>query len=114
MVELAPYNGIPHLVAPVITDVKAATAALKWAVIEMEERYEKFVLEGVRDINRYNDKMLKQGRIEEKIPFIVIVIDELADLMMASPQDVEDAISRIAQKARDRKSVVVGKESRDG
>src|SRR5690625_287616 len=100
MVELAPYNGIPHLVAPVITDVKAATAALKWAVIEMEERYEKFVLEGVRDINRYNDKMLKQGRIEEKIPFIVIVIDELADLMMASPQDVEDAISRIAQKAR--------------
>src|SRR5690625_7912865 len=66
----------------------------------MQERYEKFVLEGVRDINRYNDKMLKQGRIEEKIPFIVIVIDELADLMMASPQDVEDAISRIAQKAR--------------
>lgn len=100
MVELAPYNGIPHLVAPVITDVKAATAALKWAVNEMEERYEKFVQEGVRDINRYNDKMIKQKRNVDKMPFIVIVIDELADLMMASPQDVEDAICRIAQKAR--------------
>ncbi|WP_240507975.1 DNA translocase FtsK [Virgibacillus indicus] len=100
MVELAPYNGIPHLVSPVITDVKAATAALKWAVNEMEDRYEKFVHEGVRDIERYNQKVLKQGRLEEKMPFIVIVIDELADLMMVSPQDVEDAISRIAQKAR--------------
>lgn len=100
MVELAPYNGIPHLVSPVITDVKAATAALKWAVNEMEERYEKFVQEGVRDIERYNQKVLKQDRGHEKMPFIVIVIDELADLMMVSPQDVEDAISRIAQKAR--------------
>ncbi|MBM7597661.1 S-DNA-T family DNA segregation ATPase FtsK/SpoIIIE [Virgibacillus halotolerans] len=100
MVELAPYNGIPHLVSPVITDVKAATAALKWAVNEMEGRYEKFVQEGVRDIERYNQKIIKQNRNEEKMPFIVIVIDELADLMMISPQDVEDAISRIAQKAR--------------
>ncbi|AIF43169.1 DNA translocase FtsK [Virgibacillus sp. SK37] len=100
MVELAPYNGIPHLVSPVITDVKAATAALKWAVSEMEERYEKFVQEGVRDIERYNQKVKKQGRVHEKMPYIVIVIDELADLMMVSPQDVEDAISRIAQKAR--------------
>lgn len=100
MVELAPYNGIPHLVSPVITDVKAATAALKWAVNEMEERYEKFVQEGVRDIERFNEKMKKQNRVTEKMPFIVIVIDELADLMMISPQDVEDAISRIAQKAR--------------
>lgn len=100
MVELAPYNGIPHLVSPVITDVKAATAALKWAVSEMEERYEKFVHEGVRDIERYNQKVNKDGRVEEKMPYIVIVIDELADLMMVSPQDVEDAISRIAQKAR--------------
>src|SRR5690625_2288394 len=100
MVELAPYNGIPHLVSPVITDVKAATAALKWAVNEMEERYEKFVQEGVRDIERFNQKMKKQDRLNEKMPFIVIVIDELADLMMISPQDVEDAISRIAQKAR--------------
>ncbi|CDQ39282.1 DNA translocase FtsK [Virgibacillus salexigens] len=100
MVELAPYNGIPHLVSPVITDVKAATAALKWAVTEMEDRYEKFVHEGVRDIERYNQKMDKQQRTQDKLPFIVIVIDELADLMMVSPQDVEDAISRIAQKAR--------------
>ncbi|MFS0751134.1 DNA translocase FtsK [Oceanobacillus sp. 1P07AA] len=100
MVELAPYNGIPHLVSPVITDVKAATQSLKWAVNEMEDRYERFVEEGVRDIERYNQKMIKQGRNDKKMPFIVIVIDELADLMMMSPQDVEDAISRIAQKAR--------------
>lgn len=100
MVELAPYNDIPHLVAPVITDVKAATVALKWAVDEMEERYEKFVAESVRDISRYNEKMIKEGRVAEKLPYIVIVIDELADLMMVSPQDVEDAICRIAQKAR--------------
>src|SRR5699024_4301951 len=100
MVELAQYNGIPHLVSPVITDVKAATAALKWAVNEMEERYEKFVKEGVRDIEKYNQKMKEKDAKDEKMPFIVIVIDELADLMMVSPQDVEDAISRIAQKAR--------------
>lgn len=100
MVELAPYNDLPHLVAPVITDVKAATSALKWAVAEMEERYEKFVQEGARDIDRYNQKMVSQGRIDDKLPYLVIVIDELADLMMVSPQDVEDAICRIAQKAR--------------
>ncbi|MBM7572835.1 DNA translocase FtsK [Aquibacillus albus] len=100
MVELAPYNQLPHLVSPVITDVKAATSALKWAVTEMEERYEKFVHEGARDIERYNQKMLSQNRANEKMPYLVIVIDELADLMMVSPQDVEDAICRIAQKAR--------------
>lgn len=100
MVELAPYNELPHLVSPVITDVKAATTALKWAVKEMEERYEKFVEEGVRDVERYNDKMIKHHREDEKLPYLVIVIDELADLMMVSPQDVEDAICRIAQKAR--------------
>ncbi|MCP3033113.1 DNA translocase FtsK [Halobacillus sp. A1] len=100
MVELAPYNGLPHLVSPVITDVKAATSALKWAVKEMEERYEKFVAEGARDVERFNEKMIQQGRSSEKLPYLVIVIDELADLMMVSPQDVEDAICRIAQKAR--------------
>ncbi|SET80225.1 DNA segregation ATPase FtsK/SpoIIIE, S-DNA-T family [Oceanobacillus limi] len=100
MVELAPYNGIPHLVSPVITDVKAATAALKWAVNEMEDRYDKFVQEGVRDIERFNQKVNRDQRYQEKMPYIVIVIDELADLMMVSPQDVEDSISRIAQKAR--------------
>lgn len=100
MVELAPYNGIPHLVAPVITDVKAATQSLKWAVNEMEERYESFVEEGVRDIERYNRKVVSAGRHDKKMPYLVIVIDELADLMMMSPQDVENSISRIAQKAR--------------
>ncbi|MBB6513666.1 S-DNA-T family DNA segregation ATPase FtsK/SpoIIIE [Gracilibacillus halotolerans] len=100
MVELAPYNGIPHLVSPVITDVKAATFALKWAVQEMESRYEAFVEEEVRDINRFNEKMIKQGRLDKKMPYMVIIIDELADLMMSAPQDVEDAICRIAQKAR--------------
>ncbi|MDP4168994.1 MAG: DNA translocase FtsK [Bacillota bacterium] len=100
MVELAPYNRIPHLVSPVITDVKAATAALKWAVEEMERRYELFAHTGVRDINRFNELAEQHKRHSEKLPFIVIIIDELADLMMMSPADVEEAICRIAQKAR--------------
>ncbi|SDX57712.1 DNA translocase FtsK [Salimicrobium album] len=100
MVELAPYNGLPQLVSPVITDVKAATSALKWAVKEMEERYEKFVEYGVRDVEKYNDKVIREGKSEKKLPYLVIVIDELADLMMTSPQEVEDAICKIAQKAR--------------
>ncbi|WP_061567103.1 DNA translocase FtsK [Heyndrickxia coagulans] len=100
MVELAPYNQIPHLVSPVITDVKMATAALKWAVEEMERRYELFAHESVRDIHRYNEMAVRTRRFSEKLPYIVIVIDELADLMMTSPGDVEDAICRIAQKAR--------------
>ena len=100
MVELASYNDIPHLVAPVITDVKAATQALKWAVAEMEDRYQKFVETGARDIETYNQKLLKEDPSAEKMPYLVIIIDELADLMMMAPQDVEDSISRIAQKAR--------------
>lgn len=95
MVELTQYNGIPHLVTPVITDAKAATAALKWAVDEMERRYELFVKNQVRDIKRYN-----RTATEDSLPYIVIIIDELADLMLVSPQEVEDYISRIAQKAR--------------
>ncbi|GEM05570.1 DNA translocase FtsK [Halolactibacillus miurensis] len=98
MVELQPYNALPHLVSPVITDVKAATQALKWAVEEMERRYQQFVESGARDLSRYNEKMRQSG--QATLPMIVIVIDELADLMMAAPQDVEDAICRIAQKAR--------------
>ncbi|MBE3570137.1 MAG: DNA translocase FtsK [Bacillales bacterium] len=98
MVELAPYNGIGHLVSPVITDVKAATQALKWAVVEMERRYELFAHAGVRNIERFNQKALESK--EKRMPYIVIVIDELADLMMMSPADVEEAICRIAQKAR--------------
>ena len=100
MVELAPYNHIPHLVSPVITDVKAATAALKWAVEEMERRYELFAHTGVRDIKKYNDVAEQNRQFNQKLPYIVIVIDELADLMMMSPADVEEAICRIAQKAR--------------
>ncbi|MGD6967878.1 DNA translocase FtsK [Rossellomorea vietnamensis] len=100
MVELAPYNRMPHLVSPVITDVKAATAALKWAVEEMERRYELFAHTGVRDITRYNLKAERNGEKSQKLPYLVIVIDELADLMMMSPADVEEAICRIAQKAR--------------
>ncbi|WP_080844396.1 DNA translocase FtsK [Cytobacillus gottheilii] len=100
MVELAPYNRMPHLVSPVITDVKAATAALKWAVEEMERRYELFAHSGVRDITRFNELAEQSKQYKDKLPYIVIVIDELADLMMMSPADVEEAICRIAQKAR--------------
>lgn len=102
MVELAPYNRLPHLVAPVVTDPKQATAALKWAVQEMDSRYEKFAEAGARDITRYND-LMRRAFPDEKaylMPSIVIIIDELADLMMVAPQDVEEAICRIAQKAR--------------
>jgi DNA segregation ATPase FtsK/SpoIIIE, S-DNA-T family len=100
MVELAPYNRIPHLVSPVITDVKAATAALKWAVEEMERRYELFAHTGCRDIKRFNELAKRNNQHSDVLPYLVIVIDELADLMMMSPADVEEAICRIAQKAR--------------
>ena len=100
MVELAPFNGIPHLISPVITDVKAATAALKWAVAEMERRYELLAHAGVRDIERYNKVVVESRRFSLKMPYLLIVIDELADLMMMAPADVEVSISRIAQKAR--------------
>ncbi|TQR52783.1 DNA translocase FtsK [Bacillus cereus] len=100
MVELAPYNSVPHLVAPVITDVKAATTALKWAVEEMERRYELFAHAGARDLTRYNTIVSEREIPGETLPYIVIVIDELADLMMVAPGDVEEAICRIAQKAR--------------
>lgn len=96
MVELAPYNDLPHLVSPVITDVKAATASLKWAVDEMEKRYKEFAKLHVRNITAYN----KKATYDKRMPKIVIVIDELADLMMMSPQEVEQSIARIAQKAR--------------
>lgn len=99
MVELAPYNGIPHLISPVITDVKAATLALKWAVNEMEERYTLFAKSKVRNIEKYNEEVEKY-QTGKKLPYLLIVIDELADLMMMAPQDVEVSISRIAQKAR--------------
>ena len=95
MVELSNYNGIPHLMVPVVTDPKKASSVLNWAVQEMEKRYSIFATHGVRDIKSFNRRYP-----EENIPLIVIVIDELADLMMVSPKDVEDAICRILQKAR--------------
>ncbi|WP_075620095.1 DNA translocase FtsK [Paenisporosarcina indica] len=100
MVELAPFNHIPHLVSPVITDVKAATAALKWAVEEMERRYQLFAHTGVRDITRYNTMADEKRQFAQKLPYLLIVIDELADLMMMAPTEVEESICRIAQKAR--------------
>lgn len=100
MVELTPYNDLPHLITPVITDAKMAAAALNWAVNEMEQRYQNFANSRSRDIRSYNDNV-KRGLVEaEKMPYIVIVIDELADLMMAAPHDVEDSIQRLTQKAR--------------
>lgn len=94
VVELTNYNGIPHLLTPVVTNAKQAASALHWAVVEMERRYTLFADAQVREINRYNELA------EEKLPFIVIIIDELADLMMVAAVDVEDAILRLAQKAR--------------
>jgi S-DNA-T family DNA segregation ATPase FtsK/SpoIIIE len=101
MVELSNYNGVPHLVSPVVTDPKKAAGALRWAVNEMEKRYELFAAAGVRDIQRYNElKSINPGGEEPALPFIVVLVDELADLMMVAPADVEDAICRLAQMAR--------------
>jgi S-DNA-T family DNA segregation ATPase FtsK/SpoIIIE len=99
VVELSVYNGIPHLLIPVVTDPKKAAGALAWAVQEMVNRYSLFAGKGVRDIKGYNDVLGKEG-IEGKLPQIVIIIDELADLMMVAAKDVEDAICRLAQMAR--------------
>ena len=99
IVELSVYNGIPHLMIPVVTDPKKAAGALAWAVQEMENRYTKFAAKGVRDLAGYNDAVEKEDTLG-KLPHIVIIIDELADLMMVAKNDVEDAICRLAQKAR--------------
>ena len=98
MVELSVYNDIPHLMVPVVTDAKKAASVLNWAVQEMEKRYGLIAQAGVRNMDGYN-KQFEEGP-EKKLPSIVIIIDELADLMMVAPHDVEDAICRIAQKAR--------------
>ncbi|HEX3076977.1 MAG TPA: DNA translocase FtsK 4TM domain-containing protein [Lachnospiraceae bacterium] len=104
VVELSVYNGIPHLLIPVVTDPKKASAALNWAVMEMTERYNKFADLGVRDINGYNTKIEQVAEYNDekfqKLPQIVIIVDELADLMMVAPGEVEDAICRLAQMAR--------------
>jgi S-DNA-T family DNA segregation ATPase FtsK/SpoIIIE len=99
-VEMAPYNDIPHLVTPVITDEKKAATALAWAVDEMERRYELFAKNGVRDIKTFNKKRHAFESSYEQLPYIVIIIDELADLMMVAQADVEDCIMRLTQKAR--------------
>lgn len=105
VVELSVYNGIPHLFIPVVTDPKKAAGALHWAVSEMDSRYQKFAEYQVRDLKGYNKKVESIQEIEdetkpEKMPQIVIIVDELADLMMVAPGDVEDAICRLAQLAR--------------
>ena len=104
VVELSVYNGIPHLLIPVVTDPKKASAALNWAVAEMTDRYKKFAEVGVRDIKGYNEKIKEAEYLNDennqKLPQIVIIIDELADLMMVAPGEVEDAICRLAQMAR--------------
>ncbi len=98
MVELSPYNGIPHLLIPVVTDPRKSAGALNWAVMEMLNRYNLFANSGVRDLASYNEQLAKKG--EPKLPQIVIIVDELADLMMASPKEVEEYICRLAQLAR--------------
>ena len=99
VVELSVYNGIPHLLIPVVTDPRKAAGALAWAVQEMENRYATFAAKGVRDLKGYNEAVAKEGGMG-KLPQIVIIIDELADLMMVAAKDVEDSICRLAQKAR--------------
>ena len=105
VVELSVYNGIPHLMIPVVTDPKKAAGALNWAVIEMEKRYQLFAQYNVRDLNGYNTKVESIKEIDDpakpkKMPQIVIIVDELADLMMVAPGEVEEAICRLAQLAR--------------
>ena len=100
VVELGNYNGIPHLLIPVVTEPTKAAAALNWAVAEMTDRYKKFAEAQVRDLESYNDTMRIQGEEDEILPQIVIIIDELADLMMAAPSQVEESICRLAQMAR--------------
>ena len=97
VVELSVYNGIPHLLVPVVTDPKKASAALSWAVVEMEHRYKRFETMGVRDIRGYNNAI---GENEEPMSKIIVIIDELADLMMVAPGEVEESICRLAQLAR--------------
>lgn len=100
VVELSVYNGIPHLLIDVVTNPKKAAFALNWAVDEMEKRYLAFAENHVRDLKGYNKKMAEEGREDEKLPKILIIVDELADLMMVASKEIEEYISRLAQKAR--------------
>lgn len=98
MVELTVYNGVPHLLSPVVTQMDKVVGVLQWALREMERRYQLFAETTVRNINRFNEKAESLGL--KRLPYIVLIVDELADLMMVSPEDVEDAICRLAQLAR--------------
>ena len=100
VVELGNYNGIPHLMIPVVTDPSKAAAALNWAVAEMTDRYKKFAETGVRDLQSYNESMRAEQEPEKVLPQVVIIIDELADLMMTAPSQIEESICRLAQMAR--------------
>lgn len=100
VVELGYYNGIPHLLIPVVTEPTKAAAALNWAVAEMTDRYKKFAEIGVRDLESYNETVKSKGEPEKRLPQVVIIIDELADLMMVAPAQVEESICRLAQMAR--------------
>lgn len=100
VVELSVYNGIPHLLIDVVTNPKKAAFALNWAVDEMEKRYEAFAENHVRDLKGYNKKMMAEGKEDEKLPKILIIVDELADLMMVASKEIEEYIARLAQKAR--------------
>ena len=100
VVELSVYNGIPHLLIDVVTNPKKAAFALNWAVDEMEKRYLAFAENHVRDLKGYNKKMVEDGREDEKLPKILIIVDELADLMMVASKEIEEYIARLAQKAR--------------
>lgn len=100
VVELSNYNGIPHMLIPVVTDPSKAAAALNWAVAEMTDRYKKFAEAGVRDLESFNDSVKANNQFDRFMPQVVIIIDELADLMMAAPSQVEESICRLAQMAR--------------
>ena len=100
VVELSIYNGIPHLLIDVVTNPKKAAFALNWAVDEMEKRYMAFAENHVRDLKGYNKKMVSEGKEDEKLPKILIIVDELADLMMVASKEIEEYIARLAQKAR--------------
>lgn len=100
VVELGNYNGIPHLLIPVVTDPSKAAAALNWAVAEMTDRYKKFAENGVRDLESYNEAVRADGEQDKVMPQVVIIIDELADLMMTAPSQIEESIGRLAQMAR--------------
>ena len=103
VVELSVYNGIPHLLIPVVTDPKKAAGALNWAVAEMMKRYQMFAEYNVRDLKGFNEKILQMEPgegVPKKMAQIVIIVDELADLMMVAPKDVEGAVCRLAQLAR--------------